>query len=112
MASIALLVSTFSSSTLFTVVISVLTYFIGNFIAEGRDYWLQSSAVADSPVTQIAAQALSVIFPDLRLYGVLDASIAGQAIPPAIIGKLALITFFYAGIYTVLSWFVFSDKEI
>jgi len=112
MASIALLVSTFSSSTLFTVVISALVYFIGNFVAEGRDFWLSRAAASDSLVTEYAAKGISVIFPDLRLYGVLDAAIAGQTIPLMIVGKLVLITFLYTGIYTVLSWFVFADKEI
>lgn len=112
MAAIALLVSTFSSSTLFTIVLSSLVYFIGNLVAEGRDFWLEQSAIADSFAVRIASQVISVIFPDLRLYGVLDASISGQIIPLALMGKLCAISAIYVGIYTVLAWFVFSDKEI
>ena len=109
MAAVALLVSTFSSSTLFTIVLSSLVYFIGNLIAEGRQFWLEQS---DSVATRIASNVVSVVFPDLRLYGVLDAAVSGQIIPLAIMGKLAAITAIYVGLYTALAWFVFSDKEI
>lgn len=111
-AAVALLVSTFSSSTLFTVVCTTLVYFIGQFMADGRDYWLQQSQAADSPITRIASQVLSVLFPDFRLFKVVDGVIAGEVLPLPIFMKLAGITAIYVGIYTVLSWFVFSDKEI
>jgi hypothetical protein len=112
MAAVALLVSTFSSSTLFTMILSTLVYFIGNLVAEGRQYWLEESAVAGSAGVRIVSNVISVIFPDLRLYGVLDAAVGGQAIPLAIMGKLAAISVIYVGLYTALAWFVFSDKEV
>ncbi|NNC87772.1 MAG: ABC transporter permease subunit [Akkermansiaceae bacterium] len=111
-AAVALLVSTFSSSTIFTVVTSSLVYFIGSFIADGREYWLNQSAVGDEVLVRLAAQVLSVIFPDFRLYGITDAAVGGDTIPLGILAKLTGITVMYIGIYTVLSWFVFADKEI
>ena len=111
-AAVALLISTFSSSTLFTVVCGTLIYFIGQFMADGRDYWISKSAAIDSPVTKYATHIFSVIFPDFRLFRVVDGVIAGEFLPLAIFFKLAAITAIYVGIYTVLSWFVFSDKEI
>ena len=112
MAAIALLISTFSSSTLFTIVLSSLVYFIGNLIAEGREYWLRESAVADTLAVRIASNIISVIFPDLRLYGVLDASISGETIPPVLMARILGLTIIYTGLYAVLAWFVFSDKEV
>ena len=111
-AAVALLVSTFSSSTLFTVVCTTLIYFIGQFMADGRDYWLSRSEAAESALTRIASQVISVIFPDFRLFRVVDGVIAGEVLTLAIFAKLGGITAIYVGIYTVLSWFVFSDKEI
>ena len=112
MAAIALLISTFSSSTLFTIVLTTLVYFIGNLIAEGRQYWLEESALGDSALVRIPSSIISVIFPDLRLYGVLDAAVGGETIPGVLILKLCGLTTIYVGLYTVLAWFVFSDKEI
>jgi ABC-type Na+ efflux pump permease subunit len=111
-AAVALLISTFSSSTIFTVVASSLVYFIGRFIADGRDYWLNQSAVGEEPLVRLAAQVLSIVFPDFRLFGITDGAVAGQVVPLAIVAKLTGITAIYVAIYTVLSWFVFSDKEI
>ena len=111
-AAIALLVSTFSSSTLFTVIVTTLVFFIGHYITDARDFYLQQSASGDDALVNMLSRGLIVIFPDFRPFDVVDECIEGQALPLGVIGKLALSTFFYVGIYTVLSWFVFSDKEI
>lgn len=110
MASLALLVSTFSSSTLFTVVIATLCYFIGQFIANAKDYWM--AEMEGNRGAEILSNIVFVIFPNFRPYGISDQAIAGQPYPPEILGSLAITTALYVGIYIVLSWFVFSDKEI
>lgn len=111
-AALALLVSTFSSSTLFTVVISSLCYFIGQFIGDGRDHWLKDSGMADDKVTVIASKLIVVVFPDFRPFKAVDEVVAGQTFPPDLIGTLLISAGLYIGIYLVLSWFIFSDKEI
>ncbi len=80
--------------------------------AAGREYWIQQTDNPDSPLTKIAIQVVSVIFPDFRLFKVVDGVIAGEFLTLVIFLKLAGITAIYVGIYSVLSWFVFSDKEI
>ncbi len=106
-AAIALLVSTFSSSTLFTVVTTTLVYFIGHFMADGRDYWLQKAGQDDSILSRF-----TIIFPDFRIFKVADNVLSGEILGLVIFLKIMGITILYVGIYTVLSWFVFSDKEI
>lgn len=109
-AALALLISTFSSSTLFTVVISTLCYFIGQMISAGRDHWLQ--AVGDEGFSALVIKIIVAPFPDFRPFEIVDEAVAGQPFPPDVLGSLALSAFFYVGIYVVLSWFIFSDKEI
>lgn len=109
---VALLISTFSSSTLFTVICSTLIYFIGHFMADGRDYYLHQAEAGNTGLPALASKILSVIFPDFRLFQIVDAAVGGKTFPPEIMIKLIGITALYVGIYTVLSWFVFSDKEI
>lgn len=112
-AAAALLISTFSSSTLFTVICTTMIYFVGHFIADGHDYYVRKAEVqGGSTLTNIAADVLTVIFPDFRPFNVIDAAVAGKSLPPDIMLKLVGITAMYIGIYTVLSWFIFSDKEI
>ena len=103
-AALALLVSTFSSSTLFTVIISTLCYFIGNYIAVGIDQWESGGGGG--------LKTLLVAFPDYRPFKIVDEVVAGQAFPPDILGTLALSTGMYVGLYVVLSWFIFTYKEI
>ncbi len=111
MASLALLISTFSSSTLFTTIISFLIYFIGHFQADARDAYLQSGEAGQGVFARMASLVLSLVLPDFQLFNVIDAVIEGQAFPLLMLGKLTLIGLFYAVFFTLASWFIFAEKE-
>jgi len=111
MASVALLISTFSSSTLFTIVIAVVIYFIGHFTADARNYWLYTQGNNVSQNAKILSQSVALVFPDFQLYNIVDAAIEGKKITLSIFNRLATLTFFYVAIYSVLSWFTFRKKE-
>ncbi|NWK56984.1 ABC transporter permease subunit [Verrucomicrobiaceae bacterium N1E253] len=111
MAAIALLISTFSSSTLFTIIIAVVIYFIGHFTADARDYWLHQQDGAVSIQMKWVSQGISLIFPDFQLYNIIDAAIEGKTVTSSIFIRLLVLTCFYTGIYSVLSWFTFRKKE-
>jgi ABC-type transport system involved in multi-copper enzyme maturation permease subunit len=111
MASLALLISTFSSSTLFTTIVSFLVYFIGHFQADARDVYLHSGQAGEGLFARLASLLLSLVLPDFQLFNVIDAVIEGQALPLLTMGKLALVALYYALFFTIASWFVFSDKE-
>ena len=111
MASLALLISTFSSSTLFTTIISFLIYFIGHFQADARDVYLQAGQAGESLFTRIASLLFSMVLPDFQLFNVIDAVIEGQAMPLLTLAKLTAVGLYYALFFTIASWFIFSDKE-
>lgn len=111
MASLALLISTFSSSTLFTIIIAVVIYFMGHFSEDARNYWLHSQAGGVSRELKMATQVFALIFPDFQLYNIIDSTIEGKEVPKGIFTRLAILTLFYSGIYSVLSWFTFRKKE-
>ncbi len=111
MASLALLISTFSSSTLFTTVVSFLIYFIGHFQADARNLYLQSGEAGEGVFARLASLLLSLVLPDFQLFNVIDAVIEGQALPMIAVAKLALVGLYYAVFFTIASWFIFSDKE-
>jgi len=111
MASLALLISTFSSSTLFTTIVSFLIYFIGHFQADARDAYLQAGAAGEGVFARLISLLLSLVLPDFQLFNVIDAVIEGQALPLMMLGKLTLIGLFYAVFFTFASWFIFSEKE-
>jgi ABC-2 type transport system permease protein len=111
MASLALLISTFSTSTLFTTIISFLIYFIGHFQADARDAFLQSGEAGEGLFARLGSLLFSLVLPDFQLFNVIDAVIEGQAMPAIVLGKLVLVALYYAMFFTIASWFIFSDKE-
>ena len=111
MASLALLISTFSTSTLFTTIISFLIYFIGHFQADARDVYLQAGQAGEGVFARFASLAVSLVLPDFQSFNVIDAVIEGQAMPLLILGKLTLIGLYYALFFTFASWFIFAEKE-
>jgi hypothetical protein len=111
MASLALLISTFSTSTLFTTIVSFLIYFIGHFQADARDLWLQAGQAGEGVFARIASLLLSLALPDFQLFNVIDAVIQGEPMPLMALGKLTLVGLYYALFFTFASWFIFADKE-
>jgi ABC-2 type transport system permease protein len=111
MASMALLISTFSTSTLFTTIVSFLIFFIGHFQADARDMYLQGGQAGEGVIARLGSLLLSLVLPDFQLFNVIDAVIEGQVMPLATLGKLTLVGLYYALFFTVASWFIFSDKE-
>ena len=111
MASLALLISTFSTSTLFTTIISFLIYFIGHFQADAREVYLQAGQAGEGIFARFASLGVSLVLPDFQSFNVIDAVIEGQAMPLLILGKLTLIGLYYAVFFTFASWFIFAEKE-
>jgi hypothetical protein len=111
MASLALLISTFSTSTLFTTIVSFLIYFIGHFQADARDVWLQAGQAGEGIFARLASLLLALVLPDFQLFNVIDAVIQGETLPLLALGKLTLVGIYYALFFTFASWFIFADKE-
>lgn len=110
-ASMALLISTFSTSTLFTAIISFMIYFIGHFQAEARDFYLSSGEAGTGLFATGVSLALTLVLPDFQLFNVIDAVIEGQVLPLLTFVKLAGIALYYSLLFMLVSWFVFAEKE-
>jgi hypothetical protein len=110
LAALALFVSTFASTSIFTVIVMVFIYFIGHLQPIAREYWLQQNGAGWITRTFLALVAL--IFPDLQAFNLVDDIVAGTAIPLALFVKTAALGIFYAGIYSALAAFVFYGKEL
>jgi len=111
-ASLAMLISTFSTSTLFTTIIAFLIYFIGHFQADARTAFLsQEAGMSDGILAKIISLLVALVLPDFQLFNVIDAVIEGQLLPLVILGKLTLMALFYAVFYIIASWLIFAKKE-
>ena len=109
-AALTLLLSTFASSWIFSVVVSVVIYIIGNVEPVVREYWLSEKGATQAG--QIFLALISLLFPDLQLFNLVDDIVAGNAIGTLLFIKTAALGVIYIVVYFGLAYFVFSKKEL
>ena len=110
LAALTLLISTFASSNIFTIVVMVFIYFIGHLQAPAREYWLQDHSGGWLVKAFLALIALA--FPDLQLFNLVDDIVAGTAIPMTLFTQTAVLGCVYTSIYLFLAWVAFQGKEL
>ncbi len=110
LASMTLLISTFASSSLFTVMTSAAVYFIGHLQATAREYWQQG--VDLTWWSQLFTGVLALLFPDLQAFNLTDDVIAGAAIPWSIFFQTFALGWVYVTVYFAIGAFVFSAREL
>ena len=107
--SCALLLSTFSTSTLFTTITGLMVYFIGNFQAIAREHFF--SAGGSGVLERLAALVVATIFPDFQIFNQIDRVIEGKTFPPDVLMNLCGLTAFYVVLHVLVSWLIFAGKE-
>jgi hypothetical protein len=107
-ASTAMMISTFSTSTLFTTITGFLMYFIGNFQAEARGLYFGEGI---SPLEKGAGLLVATIFPDFQLFNVVDTLIEGGRFEHGELQMLIALSGFYVVLHLFVSWIVFAEKE-
>ena len=110
LAALTLFVSTFATSNIFTIVVMAFIYFIGHLQATAREYWLHEHS--SGLITRIFLAVVTLLFPDLQAFNLVDDIVAGTAISLAVFAKTAVLGVFYTTIYTLLAAFVFYGKEL
>lgn len=107
--SITLLLSVFSTSTIFSIVIAFCIYVVGLFQEEIRN--LLFGSLETGTWQQTGRFLLSIIFPDFRMFSIMDSAISGKTIPAGIFGKIAGITIAYMVMYLSVASLIFKRKE-
>ena len=109
-ASVTLFISTFATSSIFTILISVMVYFIGHIQSTAREYWLASGG--GSQLAKVFMFFVTLIFPDLQLFNLVDDIVAGNAIQVLMFWKTAGLGVSYLGVYLLAAYFMFANKEL
>lgn len=110
LAALTLLVTTFATTNIFTVMAMVLIYFIGHLQATARDYWLQQRG--GGWLTQIFLALVALIFPDLQTFNRADEIVAGHALSLGVFSQTLLLGGFYIVVYAALATVMFYGKEL
>ena len=110
-AAIALVVSTFASSTLFTIIVSLVIYFIGHAQSMALNYYFPEGDMHGA-LQRFIAGIVAIIFPNLQIFNVVDGIVSGQSVPMSLMFRLTGLTGFYLFIYSFVSWVIFAKKEL
>jgi hypothetical protein len=111
-AAITLLISTFASTQIFTVIVSMMFYLIGHVQPIVREYATASSASHGSPLLKVFFAFVALVFPDFQLFDLVDDVLAGTAVPMDVFGKMLVFGCGYIVIYTLVGYLLFADKEL
>jgi len=108
---IALLISTFATSSIFTIVTTFMIYLIGHMESTAREFWLASGA--GSSIWQSALVGfISLLIPDMNSFTIVDEILAGNRVP----WSHALNLLGYADVYLIVllgvSVVIFDYREI
>lgn len=107
---VTLFISTFASSSLFTIVVSATIAFLGHFHQLAMDYWVYESNLG--AVGKLMAKLVVIVFPNLALFDVVDEVIQGAHLAGTQVLGMTGIGLFYVLFFLLLSQLVFVDKEL
>ena len=108
---IALFISTFATSSIFTIVTTFMIYLIGHMESTAREFWLARGA--EISIWQSGLVGLiSLLIPDMNSFTIVDEILAGNKVP----WSHALNLLGYADVYLIvllaLSIVIFDYREI
>jgi ABC-type Na+ efflux pump permease subunit len=108
---IALLISTFATSSIFTIITTFMIYLIGHMEGTAREFWLARGA--ETSIWQSGLVGfISLLVPDMNSFTIVDEILAGNKVPLA----HALNLLGYAEVYLIVllavSIVIFDYREI
>ena len=107
---LALMISCFATSTLFTVISTFCLVIIGQGQELAREYFFHGSMTAN--MEKLASMLLAIVVPDLRLFDIVDNVIAGEAVTLGAVGYMSGAALLYVAGYMVVAQVLFSEKEL
>jgi ABC-type Na+ efflux pump permease subunit len=107
---LALMISCFASSTLFTVITTLLVTIIGHGHQLMRDYFFHPHF--STTVERMLSILLAVLTPDLGAFDIVENIISGQPVSAASVAWMLGVTAVYLTGYAVVSHLMFVEKEL
>lgn len=110
LAALALCVSSFATSSIFTISAMAMIYLVGHLEPVAREYWLQQHAAGW--FTRAFLAIVAFVFPDLQAFNLSDQLLAGAAVSSAMLMKLFELGAVYTVAYLVLAIAIFYQREL
>jgi ABC-type Na+ efflux pump permease subunit len=103
-----ILISTFASSSLFTIIVASTVFLIGHFHKISFSTLAQDTG---NPVIEILGKLVVMLIPDFRTFNIVDTVAAGTPIANGVLAAMGILTAFYLTMYILISLYLFFDKE-
>jgi len=110
LSSLTLMVSTFATSGIFAILVSVSAYFIGHLQSTAREYWM--SGIGVHWWTRLFTALVALLFPDLQAFNLTDDIVAGIPLPMGIFWQTVALGGVYTAVYYSVACFIFQNREL
>ncbi len=112
-AGLTLMISCFSTSWLFTVIISLMVIFAGYLVPMARSVWQGPLGTAEVPThTAILLRLITVFVPDMQLFNVVDDIAVGINVDADVFVRIAGLGAGYLLVYLFVGWLFFAWREL
>jgi len=115
-ASLTLMISCFSTSWIFTVMVSVVVFIIGHIQPVARDAWLSQSELGGNAAVAAFMRPffaiVSIIFPDFQIYNIVDEIAVGNVVPMWMFGQAFAFGGGYVLVYALIAYLFFAFREL
>jgi ABC-type transport system involved in multi-copper enzyme maturation permease subunit len=108
-AAVTIFLSTFASSSLFTIIVSILVFLIGHAHSMASNFWLHETG--NSMAVRMLAKVIRILIPDFQLFSFSEGIVQGEPVVPALVWQMGGLTAGYLVVFLFLSLLVFVDKE-
>ena len=109
-ATLTLLLSTFATSSIFTIIVSVVIYIIGHVQPIAREYWLATKGAG--ALTKVFLALIALLIPDMKAFDLLSDLHPGEVIAQLLFWQTAGLGALYVTIYFLVGYFIFAGKEL
>ncbi len=107
---LTLFISTFATSSVFTILTSVVVYLIGHVQGIAREAWLAGGEA--TAFLKVLSAAVALLFPDLQMFNVVDEVAVGTVLPAGLFWQVSGFGVLYIAVYFLLAQVVFASKEL
>lgn len=109
-ASLTLYLSSFATSSIFTIMMAFTAYIVGYLQALAREVWLEQQA--GTIFTKAFLALVALLFPDMHLFSLVNDIAAGAVVPAMLFWKMVGLGGTYIIIYLLAGYFMFAVREL
>jgi ABC-type transport system involved in multi-copper enzyme maturation permease subunit len=109
-AALTLLISTFASSMIFTIIMSFVIQIIGHIQSIAREAVMDQTGT--TAIMKLFYTFLALLVPDLSAFSLVDEMITGTTVPFDLFAKTAALGGIYVVVYYFIAYFIFMGKEL